>query len=61
MVRTTVLGNPWFNLIVMIFIVLTSLGEKLTEKEVDDLLKCVDVDKHGYVNYATFVKTVLSG
>lgn len=42
-------------------LVLTSLGEKLTDKEVDELLKCADVDKNGYVNYASFVRTVLSG
>ena len=40
--------------------VLTSLGEKLTDEEVDELLKCAEVDKNGYVNYEHFVKTILS-
>ncbi|KAI3642359.1 hypothetical protein MP228_011914 [Amoeboaphelidium protococcarum] len=39
--------------------VLTSLGEKLSDAEVDELLKCVEVDKSGFVNYETFCKTIL--
>jgi Ca2+-binding EF-hand superfamily protein len=31
--------------------VLTNLGEKLTDAEVDELLKGVEVDKGGKVNY----------
>ncbi|PKY43053.1 EF-hand, partial [Rhizophagus irregularis] len=31
--------------------VLTSLGEKLSEAEVDDLIKTVDVDKNGNIKY----------
>lgn len=39
--------------------VLTSLGEKLTNEEVDELLKGMDV--HGdQVNYTDFVKMILA-
>jgi Ca2+-binding EF-hand superfamily protein len=41
--------------------VLTSLGEKLTDDEVDELLKAAEIDKNGFVNYEHFVKTILSG
>ena len=40
--------------------VLTSLGEKLSDSEVDELLKCIEVDKNGLVNYEQFVRTILS-
>jgi len=40
--------------------VLTSLGEKLTNEEVDELLKGIDVDKKGQINYVDFVHTILS-
>jgi len=40
--------------------VLTSLGEKLTNEEVDELLKGLEVDKDGRINYVDFVHTVLS-
>lgn len=40
--------------------VLTSLGEKLTDAEVDELLKCVEVDKNGFVNYENFVRVIMS-
>lgn len=40
-------------------VVLTSLGEKLTNEEVDELLKGMDV--HGdQVNYTEFVKMILA-
>lgn len=39
--------------------VLTSLGEKLTNEEVDELLKGMDI--HGdQVNYTDFVKMILA-
>ena len=41
--------------------VLTSLGEKLSDEEVDDLLKLVEVDKNGYLNYENFVRTIMNG
>ncbi|GES74265.1 pre-mRNA-splicing factor ISY1 homolog [Rhizophagus clarus] len=40
--------------------VLTSLGEKLTEAEVDELIKIVNVDKNGNIKYEDFIKKILS-
>ncbi|CAO3566431.1 unnamed protein product [Mortierella alpina] len=40
--------------------VLTNLGEKLSDAEVDELLKGVEVDKGSKVNYEDFVKMILS-
>ncbi|OAD71097.1 calmodulin [Phycomyces blakesleeanus NRRL 1555(-)] len=40
--------------------VLTNLGEKLTDEEVDELLKEVEVGKDGRINYVDFVTIVLS-
>lgn len=39
--------------------ILTSIGEKLTDAEVDELLKGVDVTSDGNVDYKEFVKTIL--
>uniref|UniRef100_A0A060SWF5 ARAD1A04180p n=1 Tax=Blastobotrys adeninivorans TaxID=409370 RepID=A0A060SWF5_BLAAD len=40
--------------------ILTSLGEKLTDAEVDELLKGINVTRDGNVNYVDFVKTILA-
>ncbi|KAI8348605.1 EF-hand protein [Mortierella sp. GBAus27b] len=40
--------------------VLTNLGEKLTDPEVDELLKGVEVEKGGKVNYEEFVKMIMA-
>ncbi|KAJ2668953.1 myosin II light chain [Coemansia sp. RSA 1085] len=40
--------------------VLTSLGEALTDAEVDELLKGVPMDKHGNINYEELVRTLIS-
>ncbi|KAJ1944613.1 myosin II light chain, partial [Kickxella alabastrina] len=40
--------------------VLTSLGEALSDAEVDELLKGVPMDKHGNINYEEFVRTLTS-
>ncbi|KAG0046428.1 hypothetical protein BGZ83_008405 [Gryganskiella cystojenkinii] len=40
--------------------VLTSLGEKLSDAEVDELMKGVEVDNSGKVNYEDFVKMILA-
>ncbi|KAI8372044.1 HAD-like domain-containing protein [Choanephora cucurbitarum] len=40
--------------------VLTNLGEKLTEDEVNELLKEVEVGKDGRINYVDFVTVILS-
>ncbi|KAF9403934.1 hypothetical protein BGZ94_004452 [Podila epigama] len=40
--------------------VLTNLGEKLTETEVEELMKGIEVDNSGKVNYENFVDLILS-
>ncbi|ORZ25020.1 hypothetical protein BCR41DRAFT_319669 [Lobosporangium transversale] len=40
--------------------VLTNLGEKLSDAEVDELMKGVEVDKFGKVNYEDFVRMILA-
>eukprot|EP00088_Acartia_fossae_P056016 TRINITY_DN65167_c0_g1_i1.p1 TRINITY_DN65167_c0_g1~~TRINITY_DN65167_c0_g1_i1.p1 ORF type:complete len:150 (+),score=14.74 TRINITY_DN65167_c0_g1_i1:88-537(+) len=40
--------------------VLTSLGDRLEESEVDDLLKAAKVDSNGLVQYQEFVKFICS-
>ncbi|KAJ1735792.1 myosin II light chain [Coemansia sp. BCRC 34490] len=40
--------------------VLTSLGEPLSDGEVDELLKGVPMDKHGNINYEELVRTLIS-
>ncbi|KXN74060.1 calmodulin mutant SYNCAM35 [Conidiobolus coronatus NRRL 28638] len=40
--------------------VLTSLGDKLTEAEVDELLKGVEIGKDGAINYEEFVKMLIN-
>ncbi|ODV66331.1 EF-hand protein [Hyphopichia burtonii NRRL Y-1933] len=39
--------------------ILTSIGEKLTDSEVDELLKGVNVTSDGNVDYVEFVKSIL--
>ena len=36
--------------------VTTSIGEKLTDAEVDELIHEVDIDGDGQINYAEFVR-----
>lgn len=40
--------------------ILTSIGEKLTDLEVDELLKGVNVTDDGNVDYVEFVKSILA-
>ncbi|KAH3670299.1 hypothetical protein WICMUC_004868 [Wickerhamomyces mucosus] len=40
--------------------ILTSIGEKLSDSEVDELLKGVSVTKDGNVDYVEFVKSILA-
>ncbi|XP_024867035.1 calmodulin-alpha isoform X1 [Temnothorax americanus] len=40
--------------------VMTNLGEKLSEEEVDDMIKEADLDGDGMVNYEDFVSILLS-
>ena len=38
--------------------VMTNLGEKLTDEEVDEMIREADVDGDGQINYEEFVKMV---
>jgi calmodulin len=40
--------------------VMTSLGEKLTDEEVDEMIKEADVDGDGQVNYEDFARMMLA-
>jgi len=40
--------------------VMTNLGEKLTDNEVDEMIREADVDGDGQINYEEFVKMMLS-
>ncbi|MBS1889661.1 MAG: EF-hand domain-containing protein [Actinobacteria bacterium] len=39
--------------------VMTSLGEKFTEEEVDEMLRNADVDSNGHLNQAEFEKMMM--
>lgn len=40
--------------------VMTNLGEKLTDEEVDEMIREAGIDPEGQVNYDEFVKMLLS-
>ena len=40
--------------------VMTNLGEKLTDEEVDEMIREADVDGDGEVNYEEFVKMMMA-
>ncbi|ORZ01536.1 hypothetical protein BCR43DRAFT_181949 [Syncephalastrum racemosum] len=40
--------------------VMTSLGEKLSEEEVDEMIREADIDQDGQINYEEFVKMMMS-
>ncbi|RHZ56338.1 hypothetical protein Glove_402g17 [Diversispora epigaea] len=40
--------------------VLTSLGEKLSDAEVDELMKTIDIDESGNIKYEEFIKQTMS-
>jgi len=40
--------------------VLMTFGEKLTEAEVDDMIKEANIDKNGQIQYVDFVRMMLS-
>ena len=40
--------------------VMTNLGEKLTEEEVDEMIREADMDGDGQVNYEEFVRMMLA-
>lgn len=39
---------------------MTNLGEKLTDEEVEEMIKEADVDGDGQVNYEEFVRMMLA-
>merc|ERR1711988_1857567 len=40
--------------------VMTNLGEKLTDEEVDEMIREADVDGDGQINYEEFVKVMMA-
>ena len=40
--------------------VMTNLGEKLTDEEVDEMIREADIDGDGQVNYDEFVKMMMA-
>lgn len=40
--------------------VMTNLGEKLTDEEVDEMIREADIDGDGQVNYEEFVRMMLA-
>ena len=40
--------------------IMTNLGEKLTDEEVDEMIREADVDGDGQINYEEFVKMMMS-
>lgn len=40
--------------------VMTNLGEKLTDEEVDEMIREADVDGDGQINYEEFVRMMMS-
>merc|ERR1711924_200080 len=40
--------------------VMTNLGEKLTDEEVDEMIRDADVDGDGQINYEEFVKMMMA-
>merc|ERR1712226_1522397 len=41
--------------------VMTNLGEKLADEEVDDMIREADVDGDGQINYEEFIKMMMAG
>ena len=40
--------------------VMTTLGERLTEEEADEMIREADIDGDGFINYHEFVKIMMS-
>ena len=40
--------------------VMTTLGEKLSQEEADEMIKEADIDGDGHINYQEFVKILMS-
>ena len=39
--------------------VMTTLGEKMTDEEVDEMIKAADADEDGQISYEEFVKILM--
>jgi len=39
---------------------MTNLGEKLTDEEVDEMIREADINGDGQINYAEFVQMMMS-
>lgn len=39
---------------------LTTLGEKMSEEEVEDMLKLADIDQEGNIDYVKFSKVLMA-
>ncbi len=39
---------------------MTNLGEKLTEEEVDEMIREADIDGDGHINYEEFVRMMMA-
>jgi len=40
--------------------IMTNLGEKLTDEEVDEMIREADIDGDGQINYEEFVKVMMA-
>lgn len=40
--------------------IVTSLGERMSEKEAEEMLKTADPEGKGYVDYDRFIQTIVS-
>ena len=40
--------------------IMTNLGEKLTDEEVDEMIREADIDGDGQINYEEFVKMMMA-
>ena len=40
--------------------IMTNLGEKLSDEEVDEMIREADIDGDGQINYEEFVKMMMS-
>ena len=39
---------------------MTTLGDKITEEEIDEMLRDADIDGDGYINYEEFVRMIMN-
>ena len=41
--------------------VMTNLGEKLEDEEIDEMIREADIDGEGHINYEEFVRMMMAG